>query len=259
MRTIRTSGFWGKFGKKPARRDKRNFTFASLVARRPKLPVEYDFDEKYIAIPTPMFGNDYHGDCVIAGRAHQTLRFEYLEQRRVLGISTAQVLREWHRENGRTEDGLNVLDSLREWRSRGWKSDGGTYKIKAFAEVGRSNHTEVRQAIYMQVGIGLGLGLPYGALPQFNAGKIWDVQPGHAGKPDPDGGHYVYCPGYTKKGPVCVTWGRKQQMTWDFFDRYSDEAYTVVDAHDAAMKRAAGISGALDQNRLKALLEAVDP
>jgi hypothetical protein len=30
-----------------------------------------------------MFANDYHGDCVIAGRAHQTLRFEDKEQNKM--------------------------------------------------------------------------------------------------------------------------------------------------------------------------------
>jgi hypothetical protein len=44
-----------------------------------------------------MFGNDVHGDCVIAGRAHQTLRFEDIEQGSVLMITDKEVLKEYSR------------------------------------------------------------------------------------------------------------------------------------------------------------------
>lgn len=257
MPRMRTSGFWGKFGKRPARRDHRNIAFADLVLRAPRLPAEYDFDARHVAVPTPMFANDAHGDCVIAGRAHHTLRFEYLEQERVIPITDADVLREWRRENGGTEDGLVVLDSLKAWRASGWKVGRATYRIQAFAEVDRTRPLEVRRAIVMQVGIGLGLTLPYDAIAQFNAGRTWDVTRGPGGDPDPFAGHYVYCPGYTREGPVCVTWGRRQPMTWAFFERCCDEAYAAVDARDAALRRAAGVRGALDLPRLQRRLAEV--
>ena len=257
MPRIRTSGFWGKFGKRPARRDRRNIGFAELVLRSPRLPAEYDFDARHVAVPTPMFANDAHGDCVIAGRAHETLRFEYLEQKRVIAIGDADVLREWRRENGGGEDGLVVLDSLKSWRSRGWTVGRANYRIAAFAEVDRTLPLEVRRAIVMQVGVGLGLTLPYDAIAQFNAGRTWDVTKGPGGEPDPMAGHYVYCPGYTREGPVCVTWGRRQAMTWAFFARFCDEAYAMVDARDVALKRATGVRGALDMQRLRARLAHV--
>ena len=50
-------------------------------------------------------------------------------------------------------------------------------------------------------------------------------------------GHYVYVPGYTKTGPVCVTWGRKQQMSWAFVEKYCDEAYAIFDAIDTPEKK----------------------
>jgi hypothetical protein len=257
MPRIRTSGFWGKFGKRPARRDRRNIGFAELVLRSPRLPAEYDFDARYVAVPTPMFANDAHGDCVIAGRAHQTLRFEYLEQQRVIAIRDADVLREWRRENGGTEDGLVVLDSLKAWRARGWTVGAETYRIDAFAEVERTRPLDVRRAIVMQVGIGLGLTLPYDAITQFSSGRTWDVTKGPGGEPDPFAGHFVFCPGYTRKGPVCVTWGRRQAMTWAFFERYCDEAYAAVDARDEWLKRAARVRGALDMAHLRRRLAEV--
>jgi hypothetical protein len=123
---IQTHGFF-KLGKAPAKKDKRNFKMAALLKKIPKVPREWDFDtadNKY-HIPLPMFGNDVYGDCVIAGRAHQTLRFEVVEQRKVIGMTEKDVLREYWKEEGGSgpnyDQGLVVLDSLNLWRKNGWK------------------------------------------------------------------------------------------------------------------------------------------
>ena len=109
-------------------------------------------DTTHSGIPTPMFANDALGDCVIAGRAHQALRFR--------------------------------------------------------AEVEFLNSEQVRQAIRDDVGVGLGL--------QTN---------GPGSEPGSWGGDYIYVPGYTAQGPVCVTWGRPQQMMWAWLGEYCDEVY----------------------------------
>jgi len=49
-------------------------------------------------------------------------------------------------------------------------------------------------------------------------------------------GDYIYVPGYTARGPVCVTWGRDQQMTWAWRDGYYDEACAIFDAKDSFRK-----------------------
>ena len=82
----------------------------------------------------------------------------------------------------------------------------------------------------------MGFTLPNSAITQFHAGKSWDVTTGPGSAPNPENGHYVHVPGYTKRGPVCVTWGRKQQMTWDWLDKYGDEAYAIFDAANTFKK-----------------------
>ena len=67
---------------------------------------------------------------------------------------------------------------------------------------------------------------------------------GPSGKPNSWGG--VLAPGYTRAGPVCVTWGQKQQMTWAVFDKYCDEAYAIIDAIDTPKKKKALDAKALD-------------
>jgi hypothetical protein len=241
-----------RFGKLPAKRDARNLRFAAVLRAPLRLPDEYDFDVEHRGIPTPMFKNDDLGDCVIAGRAHQTLRFEDAEQGIVLDISDADVVREYFRETGGRDTGLAVLDSLNQWRRRGWRAAGGQFKIQAFAEIAPRNHREVKRAIFSDVGVGIGLNLPDRALTQFDAGQRWDVGTGRGSAANPDNGHYVHVPGYTRVGPVCVTWGRKQQMTWAFFDKYCDEAYAIIDAVNTRKKRQA-----LDERKIRSFLDSL--
>src|SRR5262249_43696677 len=144
-----------KLGKASAKKDARNLKFARLLRAVPKLPASYDFDLTHSGIPTPMFGNDVYGDCVIAGRAHQTLRFEDIEQGSVLMITDKEVLKEYFKETGGSDTGLVVLNSLKEWRQKGWKVGKHAYQIQAFAEVDFTNHQEVRQAVFADVGVGL--------------------------------------------------------------------------------------------------------
>ena len=241
-----------KLGTAPAKKDKRTLQFATLLrAAAPALPTAYDFDTTHAGIPTPMFANDVHGDCVIAGRAHQTLRFEDIEQGSVLMITDKEVLKEYFKETGGPDTGLVVLDSLNRWRHTGWKVGKHTYRIHAFAEVNFRNHDEVRQAIFADVGVGLGVQLPNAAKGQIQTGQPWDVTTGPDATPGSWGGHYIYVPGYTPSGPVCVTWGRKQQMTWAWLDKYCDEAYAIFDAKNRFKK------ALIDQAKIAAFLRTL--
>ena len=100
-----------KLGKKPAKRDRRNLPLTSILREPVKVPDEYDFDTSHAGVPTPVFANDRLGDCVIAGRAHQTLRFELVEQQKVIRITDGEVVREYLLETGGADSGLIVLDS----------------------------------------------------------------------------------------------------------------------------------------------------
>jgi hypothetical protein len=228
-----------RLGRQEARRDARNFLFAELLRAAPRLPSQYDFDVAHPGVPLPMFGNDQYGDCVIAGRAHQTLRFELLEQQKVIPISLDDVVNEYFAQTGGEDDGLIVLDSLSLWRKKGWTAAGKHYKIRAFSEIrGQQRNAQTRAAIYLDVGVGLGLALPLSAQRQIDAGQAWDVVSGRGSAPGSWGGHYVYVCGYTLAGPVCVTWGRKQAMTWRFFAKYCDECYALFDAANTQTHKA---------------------
>jgi hypothetical protein len=241
-----------RLGKAPAKRDPRNLQLRALLRRAIKLPTEYDFDLNHKAVPTPMFGNDNFGCCVISGRAHQTLRFELVEQKRVLSITTREVVDEYLAQSGGQDSGLIMLDSLRLWRKQGWIAAGKRYYVRAFSEVNRARLNEVKTAIFLNLGVGIGLRLPLSAERELAAGKPWTTTTGAGSRANTWGGHYVYVSGYTKLGPTCVTWGKKQQMSWDFFTAYCDEAYAIIDDLNTTKKRAM-----LDAKKLDAFLATV--
>jgi hypothetical protein len=242
-----------KLGKAPARRDRRNFKLTAVLKPMalPSVPAKWDFDLDYAKtpIPTPVFANDRIGDCVMAGRAHMTLRFELFEQGKLLPIKDDDVIREYKREGGSMDPnrgGLVMLDSLNEWRRTGWKIAGRKYTVHAFVELDRGSAKEIKTAIRYLNGAYVGLSLPDCFLDQFQRGQAWDIVPGPKGRPNRNNGHCVYLCGYTSKGPVCVTWGKKQPMTWKFFTACCDEAYAIADNRDPFVKHSPIDLGKLD-------------
>jgi hypothetical protein len=226
-----------KLGKLPQRIDPRTFQLKKLLIKKnlPPLPVIYDIDSTFPNFSdTNMYGNDKYGDCVIAGRAHMTLRFEDFEQSQLIKITDKEVENEYFKESGGKDSGLVMLDSLNEWRKLGWTASGKLYNIYAFAQIKIKNHNEVKYSIYLLRGAYTGFSVPQSAIDQFNAGQPWTVI---SGSPIV-GGHCVYIKAYNATGPVCVTWGAEQQMTWEFWDTYFDEAYGVIDATDPWMNSA---------------------
>jgi len=241
-----------KLGKKPAKHDRRTLQLKTILRPKLKVPREYDFDTTHIGVPTPVFGNDRVGDCVIAGRAHQTLRFELVEQRKVIPITDRDVLKEYFLETGGPDAGLIVLDSLKRWRKSGWLAAGARYFITAFAEIDRGAPSQVKRTVFTDLGVGLGISLPLTAQKEFEAGKPWATTTGPGSSPGSWGGHYVYVTGYTTLGPTCVTWGQKHRMSWKFFAKYCDEAYAIIDALDTLKKRRT-----LDRKKIETFLNSL--
>ena len=246
-----------KLGKAPAKQDHRTLKLNAVLVTLPEIPTSYDCDENIsVDVPLPMFANDTCGDCVIAGRAHQSLRFEAVEQSRLIEIVDKDVVQEYFKETGGVDTGLVVLDSLKAWR-KGWRVSRRWLKrsklnIYAFAQIDETNQDEVEAAIYLLTGAGCGLQLPISASLQFDAGETWDVTRKSSGIGS-WGGHYVYLVGYNEVGPICVTWAKKQQMTWKFFKKYCDEAYGIIDNKDSFLK-----NSTVDVNQLSAYLQSIE-
>jgi hypothetical protein len=217
-----------KLGKLPAREDKRTIKLKTIMRTLPPYPATFDVDGRFPDLhDTRMFGNDRYGDCVIAGRAHQTLRFELFEQNKTIPIADKDVTDEYFIESGGQDTGLDMVTSLNAWR-QGWQTAGNQYSIYAYAQVDVSSRNEVMAACYLFNGLYIGLRLPASAQNQ----DVWDVATGPDGQPGTWGGHCVYIVAYDSEGLTCMTWGKRQRMTWAFFQNYCDQAFAVIDNRD---------------------------
>lgn len=246
-------------GKLPARVDNRTIRLSTILKTLPPLPSEYDVAEQLSIQDTRVFGNDVYGDCVLASAAHQQMRFEKFEQGQHIDISDEDVIAQYLKVTNNEEKGpgMVMLDWLKMWRKEGFLIGGKYYKIHAFGSINWKDHEEVKAVIYLLRGVYLGIMLPRSAQTQFDAGQMWTVDPSIYGSYGSWGGHAMNadaykdtaqvqaatsrCPffdflrkkrpivGWDSLGPKVMTWGKRQAMTWEFWDRYCEEAYGVVD------------------------------
>jgi hypothetical protein len=146
------------------------------------------------------------------------------------------------------DSGLVFLDSLSELRHDGWKVGKRTFRIQAYAELNRSSHNQVRQAIFADVGVGIGVSLPLCAQDEVQPGQPLAMTSG----PRLLGWSLrlrlrIHAQGPRVRHLVAVS----SRMTWAWFDKYCDEAYAIFDAKNTFKK------SIIDKTKLKALLKAV--
>jgi len=247
-----------KLGKRPTKIDKRTIRLKSILKELPLVPEKYLIDENLpVPVPLPMFANDRYGDCVIAGRAHQTLRFECKEQNQCISITDEEVLEEYfnlgcmlHRWLPwlHSDRGLVMLDALNDWRSDGWVVGGKVYDIYAFAAIDIIDHYDLRAAVYYLNGGYIGFSVPDSIWKQFDSNSTWDVVPGAR----IEGGHCILINGYNTVGPQAVSWGKQVQLTWAFWDTYCDEAYAIVDNRNNWME-----NSLIDVEKLDQILDEI--
>jgi hypothetical protein len=213
-------------GKLPVRTDVRTLALARYVDRT-KLPAPHEeLDETAHVEDWPMYGNDRIGDCTIAAAAHMIEAWTAAGRGRAVEVTEASVLGAFDRvklvDPATGEEGAVVLDVLRMWR----KTGVDRHRIGAFARLPVHDHELLRTAAWLFGGLYLGLQLPISAQRQ----ATWDWTGSLSGPAMPGswGGHAVDVVRYGPTSLTVVTWGRLQEMTWSFSDRYVDEAYCIL-------------------------------
>jgi hypothetical protein len=218
-----------RLGKLPVRTDVRTLSLARYVdrAKLPDPPAALDLTER--VHEWPMYANDRIGDCTTAAAAHMIEAWTAEARGHATEVSEPAVLAAFDRvklvDPVTGEEGAIELDVLRDWHSHGV----ARHRIAAYVRVPVHDHTLVRTAAWLFGGLYIGLQLPLSAQRQ----RTWDWLGWLTGpaRPGSWGGHAVNVVRYSTGSLTVVTWGRLQDMTWRFWDRYCDEAYCIL-SHD---------------------------
>jgi hypothetical protein len=215
-----------KLGKLPAKFDRRTIQMSDKIEKRklPKIPLTHTLSKKTLVMfpKLGIMGNDDYGDCTFAaiGHMHQTWT---TYGGKPWQPTDAEIIAAYLKHTGGRDEGANMLDVLKLMRNEGIAGN----KIDAFVAISLLNHDQVRTAHFLFGGLYVGAMLPQSAQTQM--GKEWDVIEGNGAAPGSWGGHCMSVIDYTKRGPVVVTWGKLQKMTWAFWDRYFDEGFVVLE------------------------------
>jgi hypothetical protein len=220
-----------KLGKRPARHAI-NFHFSDVFdpSKLPTPPAAFGHHKDVGS--WGMLGNDKYGDCVWAGAAHEHILWTRTWGRKRSRFLTKNVLSDYAAVTGfnpkdeNTDQGTDMKDAASYRRKTGIvDATGKRHPIDAYIALEVGNVEQVVLAMYLMGAAGIGFQFPASAMDQFNKKQPWTVP----ANPQIDGGHYVSGVGRNKAGNLLVvTWGRLQEMTAEFYQRFCDEAVAYV-------------------------------
>jgi hypothetical protein len=221
-----------KLGKLPAR-DAISFKFANF------------FDASKLPTPPAVFGHyesvgDFHGlgndlysNCVFAGAAHEHMIWSLEGGIPRDRFTTEDTLLDYAAVTGfdptkpDTDQGTDMKAAADYRRKTGVRDATATrHRIDSYVALGVGNIDELALAIWLTGAAGVGLQFPSSAVSQFENGQPWDV-PSNI---QIAGGHYVPGVGRNAAGNILVvTWGKLQEMTPAFYQRFNDESVCYLD------------------------------
>jgi hypothetical protein len=226
-----------KLGKQKPKIDARTLQLGKyLLPTLPPPPAAQDYGKAVTAAagrqtpPWPMYDNDKLGDCTCAAAGHMIEVWTANSSTLVEIPDTAVVDAYRHFNPGTQDNGCNMLDVLKYWRSTGF----GQRKIHAFVGIEPKNHNQAKDALDLFGTIYIGAALPDFVVP--SDGTNWLTIPwvvpatgpiGNAA-PNPNNGHCIPAVAYDDRNLYIVTWGALKSMSWSFYDAYADEAYAVL-------------------------------
>ncbi|HEY7405352.1 MAG TPA: hypothetical protein VIB39_17635 [Candidatus Angelobacter sp.] len=204
-------------------------------------PADYDFDQQHPGMPIKLFQNNVLNDCVIAARAHHTLRLAYAPGAGSFDITDDEVIAEYEIEKKGGNNGLDLKASLSNWKMQGWQAGGvKERKIAEFQGPLQFNNSSailndlpdqltqpgLKSLIVSATGVQVDIMLPSGIDVNFPAtygDVLWENT-----KPNGLRRHIMLLTGYNETGPIGITWAKKQNMTWEFLKKYSQGVFTVT-------------------------------
>ena len=178
----------------------------------------------------PMLANDQFNCCTSAAAGHMVHHWTAANQNGVFLTADDVIQAHATLTNEHLMEPVSMLTALKFWRKEGI----GNHQIHSFMSAGKAKIDTLRAVIYLFGAAYIGLDLPNFALPhtpQEIPTVKWEIPSGISPEdaaPQLNNGHCVAAIGYDENYVYTVTWGTLKTMSWDFFLRYTDEAYAVL-------------------------------
>lgn len=179
-----------------------------------------------------ILANDFYGDCVWAGAAHETMMLRAAAHYQPPLFSNTAVLSDYSAVTGfkqsdpSTDQGTDVQEAAAYRQKTGiLDASGQRHKIDSYAALKPGDLHQLDIACYLFGAVGIGVDLPDTAEDQFNRMEPWSVVSGSSSM----GGHYVPIVGRNSLGMyLAVTWGRLQAVEPGFIMQFMDEGLVYV-------------------------------
>ncbi|MBV8665466.1 MAG: hypothetical protein JO269_03185 [Burkholderiaceae bacterium] len=171
----------------------------------------------------PMFGNDQYGDCTMAAAAHAIQCWNAITAEKDRVPSDTAVVAEYFKLTGGADSGLVESNVLQTWQKQGlWRN-----KIVAYAPINVHDQTLLQQAVDLYGLAYVGIQVPQNAETQFQDKQPWTLVQGWQTQTIV-GGHAIPVVGYDQQYLYVITWGEVQQVAYDWWQTYGDEAWAIV-------------------------------
>jgi hypothetical protein len=219
-------------GRAKSRHDPRTLLLRNYVevAALPVPPVQEMLDT---TTAWPMLANDRFNCCTSASAGHMVHHWTAANQKGVFLTDDDVIRAHAALTTDRLMEPVSMLEALKYWR----KSGIGAHRVHSFIKAGEAGHADpadLRCVVHMFGSAYIGLDLPaFTTPPDPTQWPVvpWELSPSippEDAAPRTSMGHCVAAVGYNDELIYVVTWGRLKTMTWEFFEKYTDEMYAVL-------------------------------
>lgn len=176
----------------------------------------------------PMLLNDQLGDCTAAGLLHmmqcwraKAMKLEVPDDGAALDIYSATS--GYLQGQPDTDRGANMNDVLsyaqKNLSGVPYNNFSAPEWIRAYAYIQHDDLAHVTRAIANFVGVYAGVMLRQSQMTQ----EVWDADGSEI-----IGGHCIYVVGFNLQGPIVISWGKRIQTTWAWWNQAIEEAWVCM-------------------------------
>jgi hypothetical protein len=174
-----------------------------------------------------MYGNDQIGDCTCAAKAHILMAVTANAGQGIVMPSLDEVIAMYSAvsgydpRTGANDNGAAMTDVNAYLLQHGLAGR----KILGWVKIDHTSRVHFEQCVELFGACDVGVHLPEFAEEQFDHDQPWELSPNNG---PIAGGHDVPYFGYHKQDESCVTWGRVQLCSLDWFQQFADEGYGLI-------------------------------